>query len=84
MPYSHHKAQVEELLSAVLDDSETDAYIFRPCIVAGAAAPLLIDQIPYVRWGDRLPGAVRSLFARVPGAAAGAARSGRAVPAGPS
>lgn len=67
MPYSHHKAQVEALLSSVLDDSETDAYVFRPCIVAGPSAPLLVDQIPYVRWGDRVPGAVRSLFDRVPG-----------------
>lgn len=66
MPYSHHKAQVEELLSSVLDDSETDAYIFRPCIVAGPSAPLLINQIPFARWGDRLPGAVRSLFALAP------------------
>jgi UDP-glucose 4-epimerase len=66
MPYSHHKAQVEELLSGVLDDSDVEAYIFRPCIVAGPTAPLLINQIPYVRWGDRLPGAVRSLFDVVP------------------
>jgi UDP-glucose 4-epimerase len=67
MPYSHHKAQVEGLLSEVLDDAETEAYIFRPCIVAGPQAPLLIDQIPYVRWGDRLPGAVRGLLGAVPG-----------------
>jgi nucleoside-diphosphate-sugar epimerase len=66
MPYSHDKAQVEELLSSVLDDSDVEAYIFRPCIVAGPAAPLLIDQIPYVRWGDRVPGAVRTLFDAVP------------------
>jgi UDP-glucose 4-epimerase len=66
MPYSHHKAQVEELLSDVLDDSETDAYIFRPCIVAGPEAPILVNQIPYVRWGDRLPGAVRAVFDVVP------------------
>src|SRR4051812_22478305 len=52
MPYSHHKAQVEALLSDVLDDSDIDAYIFRPCIVAGPRAPMLIEQIPYVRWGD--------------------------------
>ncbi|HEV7750536.1 MAG TPA: NAD-dependent epimerase/dehydratase family protein [Baekduia sp.] len=66
MPYSHHKAQVEALLSEVLDDAETDAYIFRPCIVAGPEAPILVNQIPYVRWGDRLPGAVRALFDVVP------------------
>jgi nucleoside-diphosphate-sugar epimerase len=66
MPYSHHKAQVEELLSSVLDDSDVQAYIFRPCIVAGAEAPLLVNQVPYVRWGERLPSALRSLFDVVP------------------
>lgn len=67
MPYSHHKAQVEALLSEVLDDAETDAYVFRPCIVAGPHAPMLIDQIPYVRWGDRVPGVARSLLGSLPG-----------------
>jgi UDP-glucose 4-epimerase len=66
MPYSHHKAQVEALLSDVLDDAEIDAYIFRPCIVAGPQAPLLVNQIPYVRWGEKLPAAVRTLFDVVP------------------
>ncbi|WP_272474194.1 NAD-dependent epimerase/dehydratase family protein [Baekduia alba] len=66
MPYSHHKAQVEGLLSSVLDDSDVEAYIFRPCIVAGPTAPLLVNQIPYVRVGGRLPGAVRALFDVVP------------------
>ena len=66
MPYSHHKAQVEALLSDVVGDEEIDAYIFRPCIVAGPKAPLLVNEIPYVRWGDRLPGAVRALFDAVP------------------
>jgi nucleoside-diphosphate-sugar epimerase len=66
MPYSHHKAQVEALLDEVLDDAETDAYVFRPCIVAGPEAPLLVNQIPYVRWGEKLPGALRALFDVVP------------------
>jgi nucleoside-diphosphate-sugar epimerase len=66
MPYSRHKAEVEGLLDEVLDDAETDAYIFRPCIVAGPEAPILVNQIPYVRWGDRLPAAVRALFDAVP------------------
>jgi nucleoside-diphosphate-sugar epimerase len=66
MPYSHHKAQVEALLSEVLDDADIDAYIFRPCIVAGPQAPILVNQIPYVRWGERLPGAVRALLDAVP------------------
>jgi nucleoside-diphosphate-sugar epimerase len=67
MPYSHHKAQVEALLSEVVSDADIDAYVFRPCIVAGPQAPLLIDQIPYVRWGDKLPGTVRAMLAAVPG-----------------
>jgi nucleoside-diphosphate-sugar epimerase len=66
MPYSHHKAEVEALLDEVLDGADTDAYIFRPCIVAGPEAPILVNQIPYVRWGDRLPGAVRALLHVVP------------------
>jgi len=66
MPYSHHKAQVEALLGDVLDGTDVDTYIFRPCIVAGPQAPILVNQIPYVRWGDRLPGAVRALFDVVP------------------
>jgi nucleoside-diphosphate-sugar epimerase len=66
MPYSKHKGEVETLLGDVLEDAETDAYIFRPCIVAGPEAPILVNQIPYVRLGDRLPGAVRMLFDQVP------------------
>jgi UDP-glucose 4-epimerase len=66
MPYSHHKAEVEALLDEVLGGTETDAYVFRPCIVAGPEAPILVNQIPYVRWGDKLPGAVRALFDVVP------------------
>jgi nucleoside-diphosphate-sugar epimerase len=65
-PYSAMKAEVEELLSEVLDGTKTDAYIFRPCIVAGPDALTLIDQIPYVQMGERLPRAVRDLFDSVP------------------
>jgi nucleoside-diphosphate-sugar epimerase len=65
-PYSAMKAAVEEVLHEILDPSDVQAYIFRPCIVAGPEAPMLVAQIPYVRWGDRLPGAVRQLFDTVP------------------
>lgn len=65
--YSHHKAQVEELLSDVLGaGSKLATYVFRPCIVAGPDAPMLVEQIPYVRLGERLPSAVRALFDAVP------------------
>ncbi|HEU0316952.1 MAG TPA: NAD-dependent epimerase/dehydratase family protein, partial [Solirubrobacteraceae bacterium] len=65
-PYSAHKAQVEEVLDEALEGSDTDAYVVRPCIVAGPQAPLLVNQIPYVRLSGRLPGAVRALFDQVP------------------
>lgn len=65
-PYSADKAAVEEVLSEVVEGSDTDAYIFRPCIVAGPQAPLLVHMIPYVQLGERLPGAVRALFDQVP------------------
>jgi nucleoside-diphosphate-sugar epimerase len=65
-PYSAMKAEVEELLHEVLDATKTDAYIYRPCVVAGPDALTLIDQIPYVQMGERLPRAVRELFDSVP------------------
>ena len=65
-PYSHHKAEVEAVLGDVLDDAQIDAYLFRPCIVAGPDAPLLINSLPYVKLGERLPDAVRALFDQVP------------------
>jgi UDP-glucose 4-epimerase len=65
-PYSADKAAVEDVLGEVVEGSETDAYVFRPCIVAGPDAPLLINSIPYVQLSERMPGAVRALFDQVP------------------
>ena len=65
-PYSAHKAEVEEVLGEALAGTDIDAYVFRPCIVAGPQAPLLVSQIPYVRLSGRLPAAVRALFDQVP------------------
>lgn len=65
-PYSAQKAEVEVLLAAALAGSATQAWVLRPCIVAGPDAPLLIDQIPYVRLGGKLPAAVHALFEQVP------------------
>jgi nucleoside-diphosphate-sugar epimerase len=64
--YSAHKAELESLLSDLLADASTEAYVFRPCIVAGPEAPLLLSNIPYVQLGERLPGVVRRLFDVVP------------------
>ena len=53
--YSHQKAVVERVLAEALSGSSTDAYIFRPCIVAGPDAPALLDQLPYNRLGRFVP-----------------------------
>jgi UDP-glucose 4-epimerase len=64
--YSAQKAEVEELLADTLHASRTSAYVFRPCIVAGPSAPLLIDSLPYTQISGRLPGPVLSLLDGVP------------------
>lgn len=65
-PYSAQKAAVERVLAETLSGSKTDAYVFRPCIVAGPDAPLLLDNIPYIQLSEKLPGAVRTLLDQVP------------------
>jgi nucleoside-diphosphate-sugar epimerase len=64
--YSAQKAEVEALLADALYGSKTKAYVFRPCIVAGPQAPLLIDSLPYTQVSDRLPGPVLNLLEGVP------------------
>jgi UDP-glucose 4-epimerase len=64
--YSRQKAEVETLLADALHDSATAAYVFRPCIVGGPDAPLLIDSLPYTQVSERLPGAVLRLLEDVP------------------
>jgi len=65
-PYSAHKAAVEEELAEALDGSATDAYVFRPCIVAGPQATMLLDLIPLLAIGQRIPGPLRWALGRVP------------------
>ena len=43
--YSAQKAELEGLLRDVVGPSDTDAYVFRPCIVAGSDALLLIEDV---------------------------------------
>jgi UDP-glucose 4-epimerase len=64
--YSAQKAELEGLLEDVLRGSGTDAYVFRPCIVAGPDSLLLIENIPYVSIAGKLPGAVRRLLDVMP------------------
>ena len=65
-PYSADKAEAEADLEEVIDDSETTAYVFRPCIVAGPEATLLLDMIPLLAIGQKLPAPVRWALKRTP------------------
>jgi nucleoside-diphosphate-sugar epimerase len=54
--YSRQKAELEGVLDDLLLDSEVEAYVFRPCIVAGPRATMLVEQtVDAVRVGDPLP-----------------------------
>jgi UDP-glucose 4-epimerase len=54
--YSRQKAELEELLDELLVGSDVEAYVFRPCIVAGPRATMLIEQtVESVRVGDPVP-----------------------------
>ncbi len=66
--YSAQKAELEGLLDDVLASAggRTEAYVFRPCIVAGPDALILIESLPYVSLSEKLPGAVRRLLDVMP------------------
>jgi nucleoside-diphosphate-sugar epimerase len=64
--YSAQKAEVEVMLWRMLRGSSTAAYVFRPCVVAGPKAPLLIDNLPYTQLSRRLPRPLRSALGGVP------------------
>ena len=54
--YSAQKAELEDLLDELLSESEVEAYVFRPCIVAGPRATMLIEQtVDAVRVVDPVP-----------------------------
>jgi nucleoside-diphosphate-sugar epimerase len=43
--YSAQKAELEALLRELVQGSSTDAYVLRPCIVAGADATTVIEEV---------------------------------------
>jgi nucleoside-diphosphate-sugar epimerase len=65
--YSHQKAEVERVLAEALAGGKTDAYVFRPCVVAGPEAPALLNQLPYIQLEDRVPSTLAQALSRVPG-----------------
>ncbi len=65
--YSQQKAEVEKVLGEVLlRHQSTVAYAFRPCIVAGPRAQMLLDEIPYMKLSEAMPDGVRSLLSSMP------------------
>ena len=65
--YSAQKAEVEKMLENLSRAARsTDVYLFRPCIVAGGQATELIENIPYVQIGERIPQPVRNLMGSIP------------------
>jgi UDP-glucose 4-epimerase len=44
--YSAHKAELEEVLSALVEGTGVDLYVFRPCVVAGPTALAMVEEIP--------------------------------------
>src|SRR3954469_20267321 len=66
-PYSRQKAEVEQVLAAtLLHRRRTSAYVFRPCIVAGPEARMMLQAIPYFRLGEAMPDVVLPLLGSVP------------------
>jgi UDP-glucose 4-epimerase len=60
--YSAQKAELEALLGELLPGGGVEAYVFRPCIVAGPRATMLIEQtVGAVRPVDPLPSLRRSV-----------------------
>jgi UDP-glucose 4-epimerase len=64
--YSAQKAELEGALAQVLEGTETKAYVFRPCIVAGQDALALLENIPYLQLSDRLPGPLLRMLEILP------------------
>jgi nucleoside-diphosphate-sugar epimerase len=64
--YSAQKAEVEALLGQTLEGSASEAYVFRPCVVAGRDAPALLDNLPYTQISARLPEPLVGLLDSIP------------------
>jgi UDP-glucose 4-epimerase len=64
--YSAQKAELEGVLRDVLAGGSTDAYVFRPSIVAGPDALMLLENIPYIQLSEKMPSAVMRVLEFVP------------------
>ena len=67
--YSKQKGELEDVLREVVGDHDIEAYLFRPCIVAGGDALALIRLLPFVQLGQKVPSPLRDAVAKLPGVA---------------
>jgi UDP-glucose 4-epimerase len=66
--YSAQKAELEAVLADAIAGSATEAYVFRPCVVAGADAPAIVAKlVGAIRLGGRL-GPLERVLGAIPGA----------------
>jgi nucleoside-diphosphate-sugar epimerase len=67
MYYSQQKAAVEGILAqSLLKTTRTNAWVFRPCIVAGPRAQTLMEEIPYFQLSERMPDFVTRALSSMP------------------
>jgi UDP-glucose 4-epimerase len=64
--YSAQKAELETVLADAVGGSATETYLFRPCIVAGPNAFLLLNNIPYIQLSERMPSAIVRVLELMP------------------
>lgn len=65
--YSAQKAEVEAVLGQVLlRRRKTAAWVFRPPVIAGPRAQMLLEEMPYVRLSERMPDPVVRLLSSMP------------------
>ncbi len=63
--YSSEKAELEATLQKTVDRSSVDAYILRPCIVAGPDSLDLVTRLPYLSAAGALPPMARRLLGQL-------------------
>ena len=64
--YSAQKAELEGLLENVAAGSDTETYVFRPCVVAGPDAPTVVDSLTSGAGAGRALGPVVKTLERAP------------------
>ena len=65
MRYSAQKAELEETLRETVEGTAVDAYVLRPCIVAGPDSLELVTRLPYFWAAGVLPSITRRLLGTI-------------------